>query len=69
MRSGIPSQQRHLEKQQARGPHRRRPAEPRQNRFGDERLDLKQQECAEKDRNSEQIPGFGCRLAAGRRKF
>jgi hypothetical protein len=48
----IARQQLHLEKKQARGPHRRRAAEPRQNDLGDDRLHLEQQKSADQNRKS-----------------
>ena len=51
VRVKISAQEHQLEKQQRRAPHRRRAAEPGQDEFRDQRLDLKEQERAQKDRN------------------
>ena len=51
MRVKISAQQRCLKKQKARVPHCRRSAEPRKDHFADHRLDGKEQECAEKNRD------------------
>ena len=40
----VSEQQHYLEEDQARGPHRRGAAEPGQYDFGDDQLDLEQQE-------------------------
>ncbi len=46
---GVAGQQRDLEEQHGRGPHRGGSAEPRQNDLGDERLHLKQEEGAQEN--------------------
>src|SRR5262249_472582 len=45
----IPAQQHNLEKQKANGPNRRTAAKPRQNIFADQRLNLDEQERAQKN--------------------
>src|SRR5258707_1634849 len=50
----IAEQQRALEKYQASGPHRSRPAETRKNQFGEQRFDQKKKKRAEKNRRGEQ---------------
>ena len=59
----IAAQQRHLKEEHATGPHCRRSAEPGQNQFCDQGLDLKKQECAKQNRCAEErrwhAPG-GC---------
>jgi hypothetical protein len=49
MRVGVAREQGDLEEQEARRPHRRRAAEPRQDELADEWLDLKEQERGEED--------------------
>ena len=46
VRIGIAAQQSHLKEKHATGPHRRRPAKPRQDELGDQRLHLEEKECA-----------------------
>jgi hypothetical protein len=46
---GITEQQSHLEEQHAGGPDGGRTAEPRENLFGDEGLNLEQKEGADED--------------------
>ena len=58
MRVGVAGQQHALEKQQTGGPHAGRAAEPRQDVFADEWLDLEQEE-----RPSENGEAVGCHLA------
>jgi len=48
----VPQQQHRLKKQHADGPDHCRSAEPGQNRLRDHGLNLKQQECAEEDRQA-----------------
>ena len=60
MRVGVAGQQHALEKQQTGGPHAGRAAEPRQDVFADEWLDLEQEE-----RPSENGEAVGCHLAGG----
>ena len=52
MRIGVPEDQNHLEEEHTRRPHNRCSAEPGKNEPGHHRLDLKQQERADKNRNS-----------------
>ena len=49
VRVEIAGQQYKLEKEQRRAPHRGRSAEPREDEFGDHRLDLEQEESAQED--------------------
>lgn len=51
--AGVAGEQQHLKKQHAGGPHGRRAAEPWQRDLADQRLDLKQQEGAQEDRDGE----------------
>ena len=50
---GIPGQKHRLEKHHAGAPDRGRAAEQRQDHPGDDRLDAKQEKCAEEERESE----------------
>ncbi len=54
MRVSITAKEKGLEEQHAGGPHRRRPAEPRQDQPGNQWLNLEKKECAEKDSRPEQ---------------
>jgi len=60
----IPDQQRRLEKQQARRPDRRSPAEPRQDEPGNHRLYREDQKCPQEDRHCEHDPRARCALAS-----
>jgi hypothetical protein len=53
MRVRISAQQQQLEKYQARIPHRRRPAKPRQQLLAHDQLHLEQQKSAKEDRKRE----------------
>ena len=52
VRVGIAQQQNRLEKEQAGGPDRGAAAEPGQDNFGDERLNLEEQERTQEDSQS-----------------
>jgi hypothetical protein len=52
VRVGIAQQQNRLKKEQAGGPDRGAAAEPGQDHFGDERLNLEEQESAQEDSQS-----------------
>jgi hypothetical protein len=54
VRVSVASEQRDLEEKHAARPHGGRSAKPGQNQLCDERLDLKQQECAEQDGGGKQ---------------
>ena len=58
VRVGVAGEQRDLEEDQARGPHRRGAAEPRQDLLGDDGLDKEQQERRQQDRRGEQQHGW-----------
>src|SRR5207248_735613 len=49
----ISSQQQYLKEEQTSRPNPGSPAEPRQKKFAQQQLDLKQQKCAGEDRESE----------------
>jgi hypothetical protein len=53
VRVDVAAEQHALEEQHRRGPHRRRAAEPRQDRLAGHRLDLEQQERAREDHRGE----------------
>src|SRR5207253_2979059 len=60
VRVEIPEKQHDLEEQHARAPHGRRPAEPREDHLGDERLNLEQEGGGEEygERIKQHRPGL-----------
>ena len=67
VRVRIAGQQRDLEEHHAGGPHRRGPAEPRQDLLGDDRLHQEQQEGGQQDRRGKKRHRSGAAGSVGRR--